>query len=228
VTSAHDTSTPEQSATIGGLPVRTHDHVCVLYRGDDQRDELMADFLADGIRAGHRCYCMITPENHERIAAAVSGRDDRVAAGAASEDPGRLDFVDPEGSHMRGGEFVSDRMMQFWDDWGTATYERDGVAYARIAADMSWAKPLVDAPGFVMDLARYETRFTIWARRYPQVTACLYDLDRFDGDVIVPIVRAHPKVWMNGVVLTNPYYLQSEHFSAAEVDELTSHVAAPV
>ena len=47
--SAHDTSTPEQSATIGGLPVRTHDHVCVLYRGDDQRDELMADFLADGI-----------------------------------------------------------------------------------------------------------------------------------------------------------------------------------
>ena len=26
---------------------------------------------------------------------------------------------------------------------------------------------------------------------------CLYDLDRFDGDVIVPIVRAHPKVWMN-------------------------------
>jgi hypothetical protein len=59
------------------------------------------------------------------------------------------------------------------------------------------------------------------------VTACLYDLDRFDGDVIVPIVRAHPKVWMNGVVLTNPYYLESEHFSAAEADELAGHVAAP-
>ena len=93
--SAHNTSTFEQSATIGGLPVRTHDHVCVLYRGDDQRDELMADFLADGIRAGHRCYCMIAADNHERIAAAVSGRTERVAAGAAPEDPGRLDFVGP-------------------------------------------------------------------------------------------------------------------------------------
>ncbi|HXR67285.1 MAG TPA: MEDS domain-containing protein, partial [Dermatophilaceae bacterium] len=138
VTSAHDRSRVEQSATIGGLPVRTHDHLCVLYRSEDQRDELMADFLADGVRAGHRCYCMIAPDHQQRIAAAVSGSNERVAAGAASEDPGRLDFVDPGGSHMRGGEFVSDRMMQFWDDWGTATYERDGVAYARIAADMSW------------------------------------------------------------------------------------------
>jgi hypothetical protein len=32
---------------------------------------------------------------------------------------------------------------------------------------------------------------------------------------------------MNGVVLTNPYYMQSEHFSAAEANELTGHVAAP-
>ena len=151
MTSAHETS---RVATIGGLPVRTHDHVCVLYRGGDQRDELMAEFLADGVRAGQRCYCMITPDNHQRIAAAVSRRNERATAGAASEDPGRLDFVSPGGSHVRGGEFVSDRMLRFWDDWGTATYERDGVAYARIGADMSWAKPLVDAPGFVMDLAR--------------------------------------------------------------------------
>jgi MEDS: MEthanogen/methylotroph, DcmR Sensory domain len=227
VTSAHDTSRVEESATIGGLPVRTHDHVCVLYRGEDQRDELMAKFLAGGVRAGHRCYCLITPDHNQRIAAAVSRRNARAAAGAASEDPARLDFVGPGECYLRGGEFLSDRMLRFWDDWGTATFERDGVAYARVGADMSWAKPLIDARGFVMDLARYETRFTIWARRYPQVTACLYDLDRFDGDVIVPLVRAHPKVWMNGVVLTNPYYLQSEHFSAAEADELNGHVAAP-
>jgi hypothetical protein len=227
VTSAHDPSGVEEPATIGGLPVRTHDHVCVLYRGADQRDELMAEFLADGVRAGHRCYCMVMPDQNRRIAAAVSRRHERAAAGAASEDPARLHFIGPEDSYVRGGGFMSDRMLRFWDDWGTATYERDGVAHARVGADMSWAKPLVDAPGFVLDLARYETRFTIWARRYPQVTACLYDLDRFGGDVIVPIVRAHPKVWMNGVVLTNPYYLQTEHFSAAEADGLAGHVAAP-
>ncbi|MBW0088773.1 MEDS domain-containing protein [Pseudonocardia sp. KRD-184] len=228
MTSADDPSTFEQSATIGGLPVRTHDHVCVLYRGAAQRDELMAEFLADGVRAGNRCYCLITADDHRRIAAAVSARNERAAAGPASGVPGRVDFVDPGGSYVRGGGFVSDRMLRFWDEWGAATYDRDGVAHALIGADMSWAKPLVDAPGFVMDLARYETRFTVWARRRPQVTACLYDLDRFDGEVIVPVVRAHPKVWMNGVVLTNPYYLQSEYFSAAETHELSGRAAAPV
>ena len=227
MTSVDESSTVEQIATIGGLPVRTHDHVCLLYRGEDQRDELMAEFLADGLRAGHRCYCMITPDRHRRIAAAVSARGDRGAEGAASEDPGRIDFIGPAGSHQQGGGFVSDRMLQFWEDWGAATFDRDGVAHARIIADMSWARPLVDAPGFVMDLRRYETRFTLWARRHPQVTACMYDLDRFGGDVIVPIVRAHPMVWMSGVILTNPYYLQGEHFSDVEIDELIGHAAVP-
>lgn len=46
----------------------------------------------------------------------------------------------------------------------------------------------------------------------------MYDLDMFGGDVIVPIVRAHPKVWMNGVVPTNPYYLDSEYLAGAEAD----------
>jgi hypothetical protein len=175
VTSADDSSTFEQVATIGELPVRTHDHVCVLYRGADQRDDLMAEFLADGVRAGDRSYCMITPDSHQRIAAAVSARNERAADDEASEDPGRIDFVAPGGSHVRDGEFVSDRMLRFWDDWGVATFDRDGVAHARIVADMSWAKPLVDAPGSVMDLARYETRFAIRAPRYPQTTARMYD-----------------------------------------------------
>lgn len=228
MTSADESSTTERVATIGGLPVRTHDHVCVLYRSTEQRDALMAEFLADGVRTGDRCYCMITPDYHDRIAAAVSARNGLAPDGGASDDPGRIDFVGPGGSHMSGGGFVSDRMLQFWDSWAAETFGRDGVAHARIIADMSWARPLVDAPGFVMDLARYESRFTIWALRHPQMTACMYDLDRFDGDVIVPIVRAHPRVWMNGVVLTNPYYMRSEHFSAAEADEMVGHASAPV
>ena len=229
MTSTDDSATFEQIATIGGLPVRVHDHVCLLYRGADQRDALMADFLAEGLRAGHRCYCMITPDRHRGIADAVAALSEPGTGntdGAAPDSPGHIDFVGPGGSHLHGGGFVSDRMLRFWDDWGDTTFDRDGVLHARIVADMSWAIPLVGTPGFVMDLGRYETRFTLWSSRRPQVTACMYDLDGFDGDVIVPIVRAHPTVWMNGVILTNPYYLQSEYFSEAEAEELNHHAAA--
>lgn len=102
-TSAFDVSASDQIATIGGLRMHTHDHLCVLYRGEDQRDELMVELLAEGVRAGS---CPTT--------------------GCCS----------------------------FWDAWGTATYERDGVPFARIGADMTWANPLVGATRFIMDLAR--------------------------------------------------------------------------
>ena len=64
----------------------------------------------------------------------MTRRNERAAAGAPSEDPARLDFVGPGGRSLRGGEFLSDRMLRFWGDWGTAAYERDGVAYARVGA----------------------------------------------------------------------------------------------
>jgi hypothetical protein len=224
MTSAVGSPTPDQAATIGGLTVNAHDHLCVLYRGETERDDLMVDFLAEGVQSGHKSYCMIAPTQHQRIEAAVTARRDDVRAVGDSQAEGRLEFVAPDASHMSGGGFVSDRMLEFWDDWGVATYERDGVGFARIGADMSWAKPQAGA-GFVMDLARYETRFNLWAIRYPQVTICMYDLDEFGGDVIIPIIKAHPKVWMSGVVLVNPYYLESDYFLAEEVDGLAGRAS---
>ena len=44
---------------------------------------------------------------------------------------------------------------------------------------------------------------------------CLYDLDRFDGDVLVDILKTHPKVLVGGMVLDNPYYLEPAEFLAA-------------
>jgi len=120
VASAHDTSTPEQSATIGGLPVRTHDHVCVLYRGEDQRDELMADFLADGIRAGHRCYCMIAADNRILDRIMYSAR----WLGTASR---RLTNEAPAGLHRAMTVPPADLMVRS-TPLGCAFVDRDGEA----------------------------------------------------------------------------------------------------
>jgi hypothetical protein len=211
MTSSADVSSADPVATIAGLPIDVHDHLCVLYRGAGQRDELLIDFLAEGLRSGHKCYCMIAPAEHGRYAAAVADRDGEPVPG---ED---LEFVGPSGSHVATGGFASERMLRFWEEWGMRTYERQGRAFARIGADMSWAEPLI-APDFIDDLARYESRFNLWSRRYPQVAACMYDLDRFGGEVIVPIVRVHPKIWVDGLVLTNPYFVDSAYLLEGEVD----------
>jgi hypothetical protein len=201
-------------ATLAGLPLDAHDHLCVLYRGKPQRNELMVDFLAEGVGAGHKCYCMMAPAEQSQIAAAVIDQTPR-----ADDDPanvGDLEFTGPSGSHLQTGGFASERMLAFWDDWAASTYEQQHRTFARIGADMSWAKPFI-APDFISDLTRYEARFNFWSSRYPQVTACMYDLDQFGGEVVVPIINVHPKVWMDGVVLENPYYVDTQYLDPDEI-----------
>jgi MEDS: MEthanogen/methylotroph, DcmR Sensory domain len=48
--------------------------------------------------------------------------------------------------------------------------------------------------GFISDLVSYEARVARWTRAYRQIGVCLYDLDRFGGDVIVSMVNSHAKV----------------------------------
>ena len=41
---------------------------------------------------------------------------------------------------------------------------------------------------------------------------CLYDLDRFSGEVVVNIVKTHPQVLIQGILVENPYYIGPDEF----------------
>ena len=70
---------------------------------------------------------------------------------------------------------------------------------------MTWA--LRQMPG-VEELFAYESKLNDFLPCYPQVILCMYDLDRFSGEVLVDILKTHPTVLIGGMVLDNPYYLE--------------------
>ncbi|WP_446223616.1 MEDS domain-containing protein [Nocardia sp. IBHARD005] len=189
----------EQSVEVGGLPAEPHDHICALYRGRDERDGLMMPFLKAGLRAGDACLCLATDGEGGELVASLS----------PEHDVSRLVVTEPRDAHMRTGTFTPEPMLAFLHDWSRSAFEEDNLDFARVVADMSWGLPLVSAP-FIDDLTDYETRATEWARSYPQSCVCMYDLDRFGGNVIFAVMRAHPKVWISGVVVENPYYQSVE------------------
>jgi hypothetical protein len=41
---------------------------------------------------------------------------------------------------------------------------------------------------------------------YPRLFFCLYDLDLFDGAAIMHVLRTHPRVYVNGILINNPHY----------------------
>ena len=116
---------------------------------------------------------------------------------------------DAEDTYLAGGSFSADRMLTFWGDLGRETFEEQRRPFARAASDMSWAENVINGP-LIDDFMSYEAHATRYARAYPQVALCLYDLEKFRGDVIIPALKVHPKVFFGGMLLENPYYVGAD------------------
>ena len=51
----------------------------------------------------------------------------------------------------------------------------------------------------------YESALNTYATRHLRSVWCLYDLGALRTDMVVDVVRTHPKVLISGVVLESPY-----------------------
>lgn len=187
--------------SVGGMSLASGDHICALYRGQEERDQLITPFFADGLHEGQACV-FLAPEREGRAFRDRLTMSMPEARRARAE----LQVKPPEESYLQNGTFDGDSMLDLLYSWSHSTFAKGNSNLARLAADMSWARPLV-RPAFTDELIRYEARATRWLRSYPQIGICMYDLDKFGGDMIIPLVKAHPRVWLNGMVVENPYYL---------------------
>jgi hypothetical protein len=99
-------------------------------------------------------------------------------------------------------------MLKFWTD-SILRATADGYSFCRLAGEMTWA--LRDVPG-VEHLIGYESELNRVTAGYPVTVLCLYDLDRFSGEVVVNVVMTHPQVLVQGILIENPYYVEPDDF----------------
>ncbi|MCL7495031.1 MEDS domain-containing protein [Streptomyces sp. MCA2] len=163
----------------------------------------MTPFLAEGLSAGHICLLLGTEGDGCTFRDVLASQAPAVGRGGNN-----LQVRGPN-EYLRDGTFDGDRTLARLSAWSDEMFPSDNDTCARLAADMSWAQPLVQ-PAFVQDLVRYEMHATRWLRSHPQVGMCMYDLELFHSDLIVPLIKAHPKVWLNGMIMENPYVLDPD------------------
>jgi hypothetical protein len=123
----------------------------------------------------------------------------------------QLDVFDFKGSYLRDNRFSQEEMFHFLDQRVGAAVRDQGFPLARAAGEMTWA--LRTCPG-VEELCAYEAKINVFAPRYPQILLCLYDLERFTGEVIVDVLKTHPKVLIGNMVIENPFYVEPDEFLA--------------
>lgn len=185
---------------IGLLP---GSHVCAFYRGDSDRDRLLSGYFGAGLSAGDKCVCVVDSRNTAEWLRALPH-----SCGSQIPGDGQLDVHLPESSYLAGGEFTTGDMLTFWIDH-ILRATADGYSFCRLAGEMTWA--LRDAPG-VEHLVGYESELNRVTASHPVTVLCLYDLDRFSGEVVVNIVMTHPQVLVQGILIENPYYVGPDEF----------------
>jgi len=181
--------------------------MCALFRGIEERDQILVPFLREGLRAGDKCLCIID-DGEEEVRTAV-GRD---GDERADPDTDQLAILSSKETYLRRGEFSTQEMLDYWDDSVGTAIDRDGFPFVRSAGETTWT--LKELPG-LYDFMTYEAELNRFVPHYPQVILCLYDLDNFSGQILVDILKTHPRVLMGGTVLENLHYMEPEEFLAS-------------
>lgn len=191
---------------IPGVQLAPGDHVCAFYPSRAERDEILIPYLREGLEAGDKCIAVVDSSGPESVLAAIGAEVDLGPFLGRHQ----LDVQRSEETYLRGGRFATDSMLDFWDRSIGAAIAGD-FDFARAVGEMTWA--LRQLPG-VEELVGYEARLNRFLPRYPQVILCLYALGSFSGEVLVDVLKTHPKVLIGGMVIDNPYYLDPEEFLA--------------
>ena len=178
-------------------------HVCAFYRGDSDRDRLLNGVPGRGPDRRGQVHL------RRRLARSPPAGSGRCRSPATEPGPdGQLDIHLPETTYLAGGEFTTSDMLTFWTE-NMIKAAIEGYSFYRLVGEMTWA--LRDAPG-VEHLVGYESELNRVTASYPVIVLCLYDLDRFSGEVVVNIVKTHPQVLVQGILVENPYYVGPDEF----------------
>ncbi len=190
---------------IPGLSVPQGTHLCAFFRGSGERDGIVLPFLREGLRSGDKCLCAVDATDRNAAHAELNAEVDLASAGD------QLDIVLVSDVYFGRGDFSVPEMLDYWDTWAATSLAGGGFSFARAVGEMTWAVAEVIGAA---NLFRYESELNRFVPRYPQVLLCLYDLDRFGGDLLIDILKTHPKVLMGSTVLENLYYVPPDELAA--------------
>jgi MEDS: MEthanogen/methylotroph, DcmR Sensory domain len=200
--------TTDATHEVLGVRWRPGDHICGFYRKPAERDDILVPFLADGLAAGDKCTCVVDSCTPDDVLARLA---EQVEVGPYVA--GRqLEVLDSYGTYLADGGFLPERMLKFWEAKARQGPCGEGAGFARNVGDMSWAHRDERCVG---DLVGYESELNRIMSDFPQVNLCLYDLTRCSGELIMDVLKTHPKVLLGGMVIDNPYYLEPDEFLAS-------------
>ena len=172
--------------SVASSTVTAGDHACLTFTDAEERLDLVAAFVRDGLRAGMKVVCWTDVVSPAGMAAQLAARS--VRPGAALR-RGQLSIAPVMGSLLADGTATAARMVDLLAG-EVRNAGKEGYRGLRVTADMGWAtRPLAAAD----ELVAFESEVAGLFTDGRLCLICQYDRDRFDAVTLAFAARAHPK-----------------------------------
>ena len=188
-----------RAADIPELGFQVGDHVCAFYNGGgNSLDDIVVYYVCKGLQAGNKCVCVIDTASPVR---------DRIPGELVSRD-GMLQFLTEDEVYLAGGQFSKDTFLRSLEEMVKGAFA-EGYDRTWLLGDESWlVRNAVDKKTWFAT----ESEATELAPQYPHSKFCLYNLDLFDGEMVMFVLKTHPRIFVNGMIIPNPHYVPTRQF----------------
>jgi hypothetical protein len=175
------------------------DHACVIYSDSAELIAIVADYLAEGLRRGERCWYVAFDDETAAVRTAL--RDHGVSVDAEIR-RGALKLLSATEAYLLRGGFDPEQTLKVFSD-AIEEALTDGFTGFRAAAEMSWA---LDPRGGTDRLASYEALLKTLFSSCPATGLCLYHRGSMPLAVIGAALATHPVARVDGSFAINPLY----------------------
>jgi anti-anti-sigma regulatory factor len=171
-------------ATVDQL--QSGDHACITFSDEEERLDIVAAFVSDGLRCGQRVLCLTQALTPDAMTTAMLGRGLPVDAAARS---GQLTVASSSEMFLADGRFAPDRTLEVLSGQIDQA-ERQGYDGLRVASDMGWALGPVSGVEQLVDFEGTVGRLLADRRA---TAVCQYDRHGFDPVSLASVTAAHPR-----------------------------------
>lgn len=162
------------------------DHACLTFTDPDERLDLVAEFVAEGLHRGQRVICFTDSLTPDELTTELALRE---VATAAAIDRGQLTlYTSQQHAPSTDGADTAERMMALIAAERHQAARR-GVPGLRVSADMCWA----GRPFAIEQLVAFEQQAADLFTDGRLTAICQYDRETFDSVTLAYAADAHHK-----------------------------------
>ncbi len=180
-------------------------HLCLIFTEEKERIDSLLKFLLSGLQEGERCACFSDYLSEEKIRAFLNEQN---ISYDEHKEQGSITFTEASEVYVKDGRFDPDRLLSVLEAFYRDAL-KDKHPGARIIGEMI---PKIETIPGGERLLEYESRVSLLVRKYPVTAVCQYDARNFDGATIMEILKVHPMMLVNGMVVNNPYFIDPEEY----------------